>query len=87
MTELENWVSVAEAAEASGYSVQMIRQLARQGLIQAKHIGRPWIVHLPSLLRYKAQMEAAGTSRHDPRRNPEWERSTDAGRKAREDDP
>jgi len=72
MSELENWVSVAEAAEASGYSKQAVTLLARKRDITAKKIGKPWVIHLPSLLQHKAEMQALGDRRHDPRRNPGW---------------
>jgi hypothetical protein len=86
MTELENWVGTTEAAQASGWSVQHICRMAKQGTIQARRIGRTWAIHLPSLLEYKAEMDATGTSKHDARRNPDWQRSPDAGRQRRERD-
>jgi hypothetical protein len=69
---IENWVSVTDAAALSGYSVQGIRLLARQGDIQARKIGKVWVVNKADLLRYKAEMEALGKRKHDPRRNPRW---------------
>jgi hypothetical protein len=86
MEELENWVSLPEAAERSGYSDAAVRRLCKLEHITAKKVsGRAWLIYLPSLLEYKAEMDAAGTSRHDPRRNPTWERSPEAGRKPTQD--
>ena len=83
--ELENWVSVTEAAAESGYTKQAVSRLARADAIKARRFGRVWAIYLPSLLAYKAQMDALGDQRHDPRRNPTWERSPEAGRRKDQD--
>jgi hypothetical protein len=49
---MENWVSVSEASELSGYHPEHIRRLIRQGKINAKKFSIVWMVDRDSLLAY-----------------------------------
>lgn len=51
--ELENWLSVREASELSGYATEYLRQLVRDGEIDAVKKGFSWLVSRKSLLEYK----------------------------------
>ncbi len=63
------YVIVRIAAETTGYTSNYIRRLIRAGLVPSKDIG-VWLVHLPSLKEYKAQMDAQGTKKYDPTQDP-----------------
>jgi len=63
---LEGWITAAEAAALTGYTVPHIRRLARQGRIEAQKVGRDWLIGRESLLAYKRQMEALGSQKHNP---------------------
>jgi excisionase family DNA binding protein len=49
----EEWLTVNEAAELSGYHPEHIRRLIRQGEITAKKFSIVWMVSRESLLDYK----------------------------------
>jgi hypothetical protein len=62
----EGWVTTNEARGLVGYSIAYLRQLSSHGQIQARKVGRDWLINLESLLAYKAQMDALGPQRHNP---------------------
>jgi hypothetical protein len=62
----EGWGTTNEARDLIGYSIAYLRQLSSHGQIQARKVGRDWLIHLESLLAYKAQMDALGPQRHNP---------------------
>jgi len=59
----QNWLSVAEAAQLTGYNEEYIRQLARTGAIEAQKLVRSTLILRSSLLAYKQGMDAIGTRR------------------------
>jgi len=71
MTEpiIEGWTNTTEAAAVTGFSPVYVRILARNGNIEARKVGRDWLVNLSSLLAYKRQMERLGTAKHNPWRD------------------
>jgi excisionase family DNA binding protein len=52
-TNLEDWLTVREASEVSGYATEYIRQLIRDGDIDAEKKGFSWLVNRESLEKYK----------------------------------
>ena len=68
MTEpvAEGWITTDEAEAMAGYAQAYLRRLASQGRIEARKVGRDWLVNEESLLAYKAQMDALGDQRHNP---------------------
>jgi excisionase family DNA binding protein len=68
MTEpiAQGWITTDEAGELTGYSKAYLRGLASGGRVEARKIGRDWLVERESLLAYKAQMDALGGQRHNP---------------------
>lgn len=62
----EGWLTTDAAAELTGYQTPHIRQLARNGSIEGRKVGRDWLVSRESLLRYKARMDALGSEKHNP---------------------
>ena len=53
----EEWLTVNEAAELSGYHPEHVRRLIRQGEITAKKFSIVWMVSRDSLLKYKKSQE------------------------------
>jgi excisionase family DNA binding protein len=62
----KGWLGTGEAAAVTGYVPAYLRRLAGQGRIEARKVGRDWLIDLESLLAYKAQMETLGEQRHNP---------------------
>lgn len=77
----EGWVTTRQASDLTGYSIQAIRWIAKhkQARVGSRRMGRAWLVSKDDILRYKAEMDALGDQRHDPRRNPQWIRSKRGG--------
>jgi excisionase family DNA binding protein len=63
------WVNTAEGAELTGLSVDYVRRLARAGRIEARKVGRDWLIERASLLAFKATMDALGSDKHNPWRD------------------
>jgi excisionase family DNA binding protein len=53
----DEWLTVNEAAELSGYHPEHIRRLIRQGEIMAKKFSIVWMVSRNSLLEYTKSQE------------------------------
>jgi excisionase family DNA binding protein len=47
------WITVAEAAEQSGYSIPMIQRLLREGKIEGWKPGRDWFTTLDAVMEFK----------------------------------
>jgi excisionase family DNA binding protein len=62
----QGWITTTEAATVTGYKAAYVRYLANQGLIEARKVGRDWLINQESLLAYKTQMDALGPQRHNP---------------------
>lgn len=57
MATNDEWLTVNEAAELSGYHPEHIRRLIREGAITAKKFSIVWMVNRDSLLDYKKGKE------------------------------
>ena len=68
MTEpvTEGWITTEEAAKLTGYVPAYLRRLAGQGQVEARKVGRDWLINRESLLDYKAQMDDLGPAKHNP---------------------
>jgi excisionase family DNA binding protein len=51
------WITLAEAAEKSGYSVRTIQRLVQDGKIEGWKPGRDWFTTLASVMRYKQEVK------------------------------
>ena len=60
------WITTAEAAELTGYSVQYLRRIIRQGRVRARKWVNAWMVDRKALLDYKREMDSLGPEKHDP---------------------
>lgn len=59
----EEWITTAEAAEISGYHPEHIRELVREGKIEARKFGPVWAISRTDLDRYVIQMKDRGDKR------------------------
>ena len=64
---LERHISVKAAAEHSGYSLQYLRRLLREGLLEGIKIGQVWLIKIPSLDAYLKYAISMGDRRCGPR--------------------
>ena len=70
MTEqIGEWITTNQAQALTGYSQAYMRQLARSGGVEARKVGRDWLIHRESLLAYKRAMDALGPAKHNPWRD------------------
>ena len=63
MANGEEWLTVAQAAEISGYHPERIRELIREGKIDAHKFSTVWAVHKGSLLDFLQKMNESGGKR------------------------
>jgi excisionase family DNA binding protein len=54
------WITTTEAAKVSGYHIEYVRRLARNGQIVAKKWGREWMVNRKSFQEYLASEKKPG---------------------------
>lgn len=66
----DEWLTVKEAAELSGYHAETIRRLVREGKIQAKKFTFVWMVNRQSLVEYVEQAISSGDDRALPKNSP-----------------
>jgi hypothetical protein len=65
----EGWINTGQAQELTGYSVAYLRRLANRGDVEARKVGRDWLIWRDSLLAYKDRMERLGQAKHNPWRD------------------
>lgn len=63
MAKHEDWITVREAANLSGYHIEHIRRLIRTGEIQARKFATVWQVERIALLAYLDRAKAKGEKR------------------------
>jgi len=73
------WVSIAEGARLTGYSVQYLRRVIRRGRVRARKWVNAWMVDRAALLDYKQEMDSLGREKHDPRRTGTRRKGSEAG--------
>ena len=66
MSELEDWVTTKGAADLTDYNVNYLRDLLRKGRVEARKLGRDWLINRESLLAYKRRMDRLGPQKHNP---------------------
>lgn len=65
-SKMPDWITTEEAAEISGYHVNYIRRLMRQGKLNGRKAG-VWWIDKASLRAYLELVEDLGPKRFDPR--------------------
>lgn len=63
----DDWITTKQAADLSGYNVQYVRRLIRNGKVDARKFATVWQVNRQSLLTYLAEAEETDDRRHGPR--------------------
>ena len=62
-----DWLTVHDAAKLSGYRADHLRQLIREGKVEAQKFGPIWAVNRESLLTYMNQALKSDDRRHGPK--------------------
>lgn len=57
MSDEKKWITVAEAAKQSGYSMRTIQSLLKKGAIDGWKPGRDWFTTLESVMDYKESVK------------------------------
>ncbi|MCL4505856.1 MAG: helix-turn-helix domain-containing protein [Chloroflexi bacterium] len=52
ISNMATWITTAEAVGLSGYNIQYVRWLIREGKVAARHFGVVWQVDRKSLIDY-----------------------------------
>ncbi len=53
----KEWITVAEAAEKSGYSMRTIQRLLKDGKIEGWKPGHDWLTTLGAVIEYKRKVK------------------------------
>ena len=69
MTKLEDLLTVQDAADLSGYHPERIRELIRDGIIDALKFGRVWAVNKYSLQAFLDSKVNTGKKRGRKQKN------------------
>ena len=64
---LNNLISVKDAAECSGYSLQYIRRLLRLEKLAGLKLGQQWLIQMESFEAYLANAETTKDHRFGPK--------------------
>jgi hypothetical protein len=68
MTADDEWITVAQAGEISGYNEEHIRRLLRDGLIAGRKFGIVWQVKQSSIDAYLAKAQRSEDRRNGPKK-------------------
>lgn len=60
---MDDWITTAEAARLSGYTLRRVCQLVTVGTVHGQRFGNVWQVSRRSLLAYVKQAEKLGAKR------------------------
>lgn len=63
----KDWITTDVAAEISGYHVNYLRRLIRQGRIRSEKVSIVWLISRQSLLDYIAEAERSDDKRRGPK--------------------
>ena len=56
----DEWITTTEAAKISGYHIEHVRRLLREGQINARKWGKEWMVDKNSLREYLEKEKKTG---------------------------
>lgn len=65
--EYDEWITVQEAADLSGYHPEYLRLLIREGKLDARKFGSVWAINKKGLLSYRMIAEKSYDGRQGPR--------------------
>jgi Helix-turn-helix domain len=63
----DEWITVSQAANLSGYNEEHIRRLLREGLIHGRKFGIVWQVRHSSMTAYLKKAQVSEDRRHGPK--------------------
>ena len=61
----KKWITVAEAAEKSGYSMRTIQRLLQEGKLKGWKPGRDWFTTLEAVMAYKQNVKMGRPKKDD----------------------
>jgi len=64
----DGWIDTSAAQDLTGYTLDYLRQLAREKKVNAEKIGKFWLINRASLLAWRDEMDELGTAKHSPKR-------------------
>lgn len=62
----KQWITVAEAAEQSGYSIRTLQHLLQKGMIEGYKPGRDWLTTLDAVMEYKRNAKMGRPKKEEP---------------------
>jgi hypothetical protein len=68
MTNNDEWITVGQAAEISGYNQEHIRRLLREGFLIGRKFGIVWQVNRTSIVVYLSEAQTSEDRRHGPKK-------------------
>lgn len=60
---MSDWITTTEAVALSGYHIERLRELAREGKIKSQKWGIQWQISKSSLEKYLKEVERLGAKR------------------------
>jgi hypothetical protein len=63
----EDWITTLAASQISGYHIERIRELVREGVIKARKFGPIWQISKQSLIEYLKSLEETQDRRRGPK--------------------
>jgi len=63
----EDWITVKDACELTGYANQYLRRLLRESVVEAKKFGHVWMVSRQSLMTYYTEAQEQKDNRYRPK--------------------
>ena len=62
-----DWITTTQAAELSGYHPERVRELVREGKLEAQKFGTLWQISRASLFAYLKSAEKSKDKRRGPK--------------------
>ena len=63
----DEWLTIQQASELSGYHAEYLRIIVRAGKLDAHKFGSVWAISRKSLLSYLKSAEKSDDRRHGPK--------------------
>jgi excisionase family DNA binding protein len=63
----ENWITIQEACQMTGYNAEYLRRLIRNGKVKARKVSIVWVVDQDSLQDYASQNKDTTDRRRGPK--------------------
>ena len=63
----ENWITIQDACQMTGYNAEYLRRLIRNGKVKARKVSIVWVVDQSSLREYVSQNQDTTDRRRGPK--------------------